>query len=155
MKTCNRCNVEKSESEFSPKQTQCKTCRSEVRRERYQRNIEQELQWRKDGHKARRKQEIAYSNDYRKRNADKLKEARALWYSNNRDKVVALSKKFATRSRNSMSDCYIRTLIAFKRNVRTSDVPKDDPEIYQHRQQLIDKRIRHKVKDRAPVLNSK
>ena len=75
-KTCTKCGVEKPLSEFSPKKTRCKPCRSEDSKKYYQEHPEQiAIYWAKyyDGHK----EEVAeYNKWYRETHKEEIQQNR-------------------------------------------------------------------------------
>jgi hypothetical protein len=79
MKTCNKCNIEKDDSEFYSDRNTCKVCEKERKKLYYQNNAEKVKE---------------QSKLYRQNNPEKVKERDKLYYQNNAEKVKEQSKLY-------------------------------------------------------------
>ncbi len=148
MKTCKKCNQEKDESCFYKRvgnidglRHKCKDCLSKEDKQRYENNREKKLiksrLWRKNNpgkcaiNKKRYlnkkpKKVMEYRKKWRKNNAEKLSNQNKIYRKANREKNLAAKRKSGSKSRETLSDFYIKTALAAQlglKNVKVSLLP--------------------------------
>ena len=105
-KKCTRCNIEKPLDMFGNEQkgkhgkrSKCKVCMTEIRKEQYDSNKEQELAYGKQYREANAAKEKARCARYRALNPEKVKMSQKKYQENNSDKVKQRSKEWAQNNK--------------------------------------------------------
>jgi hypothetical protein len=114
MKICNKCNVEKDDSEFYVSRNECKTCKKErsklyrqnnlekvkERRKLYYQNNTEKMKERKKLYRQNNTERVKeYSRLYYQDNLEKVKERRKLYYQNNPEKERERNKIYRQNNR--------------------------------------------------------
>ena len=124
-KTCKRCGVEKSRSDFSPREksrdglhSYCRACNVEKARESAERNPEKVKQhkknWKMRNPERVREQGLIDKRRAYERNPEKYKEQTREWYRKNKEKVAARTQSYEGRLK--------RRLVQARRNARMNGV---------------------------------
>lgn len=93
-KVCNTCNELKEFKEYNKRKTnkdglhnQCKKCRKEYQKERYQNNKEQLNKYQKEYNKKNKKQINKYQKDYYQNNKEQLKKNKKEYRKSNKEEI--------------------------------------------------------------------
>jgi|TARA_R110002049_G_scaffold32928_4_gene108893 hypothetical protein len=97
MKKCTKCKIEKELTDFGKHKENkdgltgdCKSCKKEYDKERYQANKEYRKEYRKEYYQANKERRIEQVKEYRKANKEKIKE----YYQDNKEKIKEYNKKY-------------------------------------------------------------